>query len=125
MASLDARLLAYYGRLQADERPDLDTPVDQNTPWEEMRQLAQENDAAEAWRVVKRILPLVPDECLGYLAAGPIEDLIDFHYADFIEDIEKLASDDNRFQLALTYIQIGPWVPDEIAERLRRAATEQ
>ena len=47
-----------------------------------MRQLAQENDPAEAWRVVKRILPLVPDESLGYLAAGPIEDLIDFHYAD-------------------------------------------
>lgn len=89
-----------------------------------MRQLAQENDPSEAWRVVERILPLVPDESLGYLAAGPIEDLIDFHCADFIENIEKLAADDNRFRLALTYLHIGPWVPDEIAERLRRAATE-
>ena len=125
MATLGERLLAYYARLQADERPDLDTPNDEDTPWEEMRQLAQERDPAEAWRVVKRILPLVPDESLGYLAAGPIEDLIDLHYADFIEDFEKLASDDDRFRLALTYIQIGPWVPDEIAERLRRAATER
>lgn len=124
VSTLDARLLAYYARLQAGERPDRDTPIDEDTPWEEMRQLAQEKDPSGAWRVVKRILPLVPDESLGYLAAGPIEDLIDFHCADFIEHIERLATDDNRFRLALTYLHIGPWVPDEIAERLRRAATE-
>jgi hypothetical protein len=52
----------------------------------------------EAWRIVKRILPLVPDESLGYLAAGPIEDLIDFHGADFVDDMERLAGDDDRFR---------------------------
>lgn len=89
-----------------------------------MRQLAQERDPDEAWRIFKRILPLVPDESLGYLAAGPIEDLVDFHGTDFVEDMEKLASNDDRFRLALSYIRIGPWVPEEIASRVRRLARQ-
>ena len=106
------------------QRPDLDATLDEDTAWEEMRQLAQERDPAEAWRIIKRILPLVSDESLGYLAAGPIEDLIDFHGADFVEDMEKLATDDDRFRLALSHIRIGPWVPEEIASRVRRMARQ-
>jgi hypothetical protein len=55
VTTLGARLLAYYARLQADERLDLDTSIDQGTPWEEMHmatitQLRASVNAASAAR---------------------------------------------------------------------------
>ena len=109
---LTERLLAEYELLEAG------APCEY-AAWDEMRLLAQESDPHEAWRIVRLLLPRVSDHQVDYLAAGPIEDLIDFHWREFEVEMASLAESSARFRYALACVQLGPWVPDEVKDRFK------
>jgi hypothetical protein len=64
----------------------------------ELNRLAYEEPEL-AWNLVLQILAKRPNEpTLGVLAAGPLEDLIEYHGPRFIERIEDLAKRDANFK---------------------------
>ena len=96
---------------------------------------AVDDEPAFAWAVIKLVVLAFPAEELltnketlaksvvGLLAAGPIEDLLSQHGADFIAEVEELARADRRMQWALG----GVWqltMTDEFYARVQRAAGE-
>ena len=76
--------------------------------------------AEECWKCILLVLSKrPPDEVLGVLAAGPLEDLIDDHGPRFIDRIETAAWQDPAFRSLLN----GVWessTPD-IWARVERA----
>lgn len=112
-------LILYYGRLSNNERPDLDFDIQADTPWEVLRRWGQEDDPERAWIVTKELLNRAPDSALGYIAAGPLEDLISFHGLEFIDRLEEYASRSPRVAKALDAVIVDRWVPKEVRERLR------
>jgi hypothetical protein len=69
--------------------------------WSEVNDLT--HDAPEkGWLVIQALVRHAPDNAtLGGIGAGPLEDLIRLHAAAFLQPIEELARDDERFRLAL------------------------
>jgi hypothetical protein len=113
-------LIQYYVRLNRGERPDLDVDWDVDTPWEVLRKLAQQDDPERAWAITKELLSTAPDFALGYVAAGPLEDLISFHGPGFIDRFEAYASRNARLAAALESVVVDRWVSEEVCERLRK-----
>lgn len=113
-------LLVYYDQLSRGERPDLQFDLQSDTPWEVLRQLAQESDPERAWSITQDLLLRAPESALGYIAAGPLEDLISFHGRQFIGEFEGYAVRNERLSAALRFVVVDRWVPDEVRSRLRR-----
>lgn len=69
--------------------------------WSEVNDLI--HDAPEkGWLAIQALVRHAPDNTtLGGIGAGPLEDLIRRHGADFIHPIEELARKDERFRVAL------------------------
>lgn len=57
--------------------------------------------AEEAWDLVVSLLRRAPDEILGNIAAGPLEDLVRQHGVVLVDWIEGEARRDSRFRFAL------------------------
>ena len=93
--------------------------------YDELDDLIQESPAA-AFRVIEeihwRICSEVPDyQLMGYLAAGPLEDLLSYHGERVIGDVEALAKEDPEFRKCLA----GVWqndMEDEMYARVQKAA---
>src|SRR5215203_122458 len=51
----------------------------------------------DAWDLVTAILRAAPDESLGYIGAGPVEDMIRHHGSALVDWIEGEARRDPRF----------------------------
>lgn len=63
------------------------------------------------------------DRVLSVLAAGPLEDLLARHGADYIEQVERLAETDEKFNLLLG----GVWrnsITDEVWNRVQAVRKE-
>jgi hypothetical protein len=58
------------------------------------------------------------DQALAYVGAGPIEDLINWHGADFLDQIEEAAGRDHAFRTALSGVRVSPEVPKPVRDRL-------
>lgn len=114
---LAERLLAYYAELVRG----VDSSEGREA-WDEARDLVR-SDPAEAWTLIVAILPKLPPAATTYLAAGPLEDLIDFFPEDAVERIESRAWDE-RLREALAEVIVGPWVSPSIVERLREINPE-
>jgi hypothetical protein len=112
---LAERLMTEYQQLEAGAYCEYEA-------WQAMTELAQESDPHAAWRIVKEILPRVSDDQIGYLAAGPVEDLIDFHWQELETEMAELARSSARFREALACVQLGPWVPEEVKRRFEEMA---
>ena len=78
-------------------------------------------DPERAWAIILEILQRQPpEEALGLLAAGPLEDLLSEHGPAFIERVEARARDDPAFKDLLR----GVWrlsMSDEIWARVQAA----
>ena len=98
-----------------------DGGLDNSRQWafDEMNRLVRQDPEA-AWPVIVEIVRRsVNDRMLGFVAAGPLEDLIRLHAATFIDRIEAAAKDDEQFRKAVS----GAWVdelPGDIEQRLTR-----
>ncbi len=76
-----------------------------------------------AFRIILFALPLFrTDREIGWLAAGPLENLVDAHGARMIEEIEREAAASARFRYLLSGIWGGPPYNDEAVWRRIQAA---
>jgi hypothetical protein len=57
-------------------------------------------------------------QSLGYLGAGPIEDLINWNGSEFLKEVEKCARRSKTFRAALAYVQLSSGVPEVVRQRL-------
>jgi hypothetical protein len=94
--------------------------------WSEVHWLIDE-EPAKGWEAIQALLRhATSDEALGSIGAGSLEDLIGHHPADFIEPIERLAAENERFRRALA----GAWlelkdVPEDLTRRYWIASGKQ
>jgi hypothetical protein len=74
--------------------------------WEEVRRLI-EDDPEAAWRVTLLLLDKVESDAeVGYIAAGPLEDFIDFHGHTALDRIDEVVDRNKRLQLALSTVGV-------------------
>lgn len=72
---------------------------------------------ADAWSVIVQLLDRAPtDDAIATIAAGPLEDLMSLHGADFIESATTLARNNPKFQRALS----GVWHQDGMSPKVWR-----
>src|SRR5262249_47921220 len=63
-------------------------------------------DPERLWMITKPFVPAAPDEeALGYIGAGPLEDLLSDYGEHFIERVEQQAATDAKFRYCLA----GVW----------------
>jgi hypothetical protein len=58
------------------------------------------------------------DDALNYVGAGPLEDLINWHGAAFVDRIEESARKNRAFRYALFGVRLSEEVPSAVRERL-------
>jgi hypothetical protein len=77
-----------------------------------------------AWELVLDLIDKAPgDEALGWVAAGPLEDLLGGWGPDFIERVEALARSNDRFRRCLAGVWSNRMAPD-VYSRIRRLVDE-
>lgn len=88
--------------------------------WEEVDEAAL--DAAPG--IVELLVALAKaapnDEALAYLGAGPLQDLIRRHGAEFVDAIDQAAQTSQSFQVALRCVTYDTGADQAIVNRLRR-----
>lgn len=83
------------------------------------------NSPKEAFQVVLVIISLTDDEwILENVAAGPLEDLVDWHGNLLIDVIEQEARSNSKFKDVLGGIWRGDKVKDELWDRLEKLILE-
>jgi hypothetical protein len=90
--------------------------------WEEIQRYVR-TDPLKAWGVTLQLIAAAPDKkALGYIAAGPLEDLLYARGELFIDELERLARSDPKFLSALQMIA-GPFTKEsDVSNRFVRAA---
>jgi len=82
-----------------------------------------ENSPEEAWDMILAILERIESpELLEDLGAGPLEDLMRDHGPEFIDRVESLARENQRFRAAVSVVDGHLSIDSQVLERLRRAA---
>ena len=61
----------------------------------------------QAWPILHRIIADAPEVLLGYIGAGPLENLLSEHSAEFGERIADQARRDARFRAALSAVWLS------------------
>jgi tetratricopeptide (TPR) repeat protein len=81
------------------------------------------NNPKKAWELTLRLIAAAPDAgALGYVAAGPLEDLLYARGELFIDELELLAHSDPKFLSALQMIA-GPFTREyDVSNRIVKAA---
>jgi uncharacterized protein DUF6869 len=66
------------------------------------------NNPRVGWRITRRLVELAPtDAALAYVAAGPLEDVVNWWGNELRQDIEQEARRDRRFLTALSLIRVN------------------
>lgn len=123
-------IAAGYWRYAHSLRDDLDT----DAVWDREADLdcrryqivydaVRHGPAQVAWRLVRAVLDVTPNNELGVTAAGPLEDLVRLHGRALVDAIERHAADDERFRWALGKIWLSEIdLPTHILDRIVRAS---
>lgn len=75
------------------------------------------------WSVLLRLMDAVPDDLLGFVGAGPLEDAVVRWGAELVERIEAQAARDERFREALGCIWLSHGeLSAAVLERVIRAS---
>lgn len=89
--------------------------------WEEVQARMDDLSATEAVELLVLLAEAAPSEsALGYLGAGPVEDLLVSRAVDVVDEVDAAARRNEKFRGALTAAWYDEHVPTEIATRLRR-----
>jgi hypothetical protein len=79
--------------------------TDEFWAWEEVKdRVYLGSDAEDAWNVVTALVNAAPDDQLGYIGAGPLEDLVVCHGAGLVDRIEGEARRNPAFMDALSCV---------------------
>ena len=79
--------------------------------WSEVEDLVR-RDPENGWEITRVLINKAPsDEALGFVAAGPLEDLLRKHGPAVIDRVEKESQESARFQTALSGVWIRPENP--------------
>jgi hypothetical protein len=74
--------------------------------WEEVRRVV-ETDLKEGWKIILLLLErAASDHDVGYIAAGPLEDLIDLHGHKALDLIEEGCKNNSQLPLALSSVGV-------------------
>lgn len=79
--------------------------------WEEVHDIVRGGDLELAWEVTLLLLRKASDSALGYIAAGPLEDLIDGYGDKALDLVEHACDRDKRLQFALSGVWLLPDSP--------------
>jgi hypothetical protein len=105
-------------------RDSIDADPDHPLSWANQEFIEKVFDEPETcWSVILAILEKSPStHALSMLAAGPLEDLIEMHGADFIDRVEEQARRDPSFRSLLGGVL--PAGPPDVWDRVRAARGE-
>jgi hypothetical protein len=96
--------------------------AEQDLNWwaEETFQKVVHSDPELAWELMLQVIASTDKpEVLGMVAAGPLEDLVNYHGPQFIERIERQAAADQTFRECLSGIY--PSSTPEVWQRIEKA----
>jgi hypothetical protein len=112
-----ATLITTYLRHAAEQRDD------DAWAFDAVNKVANSDEVEASWDLVVELVQRSPDEQLGYVAAGPLEDMVRRHGPAVIEWLEGEAQRDPRFQWALgcIWLQAGE-LPPGIEQRVVTAS---
>jgi hypothetical protein len=80
--------------------------------WQEVDRIVGNGDLGLAWEITLLLLKKAPtDEALGYVAAGPLEDVVDGYGDRALDLVEEACDKDSRLQFALSGIWLLPDSP--------------
>jgi hypothetical protein len=88
--------------------------------WEEVDEAALDASPGIVDFLVALAKAAPNDDALAYLGAGPLEDLIRRHGAEFVDAIDRAAQTSESFQVALRCVWYGADTNESIVTRLRR-----
>jgi len=77
----------------------------------EISQIVRSGDLDKAWNITLLLLRKATDEALGYIAAGPLEDIIDGYGDEALDRLEEVFDKDPRLQFALSGVWLLPDSP--------------
>jgi hypothetical protein len=73
--------------------------------WDKIGEWDRELSHEERWSLILEMIRRAPDDdCLGFVAAGPLEDLLSEHGEQLIDRVEERAGQDDRFARTLTNV---------------------
>ena len=72
--------------------------------WEAVGEMSRAPNAEDAWDLVVALVRRAPEDQLGRVGAGPLEDMVDTHGSALVEWIEGESRRDPRFKEALSRI---------------------
>lgn len=93
--------------------------------YNEMVHLMRDDPDAAWWITVELVARASDDATLGYVAAGPLEDLLCQHPYVIIDRVEGRARQDARFRKALAGVWGSSRIPKDICARLDDLVSEE
>ena len=110
-------LVAAWIRYTVEKRPE------DFWAWDSASSISSGSDTEAAWNLVVALVRNAPDEALGSIGAGPLENLLNVHGAVLVDWIVGEAQRDHRFREALG----GAWLargtlPSVIENRIVQAS---
>jgi hypothetical protein len=71
------------------------------------------------WPILLSLLAAVPEDLIGSVGCGPLETLISAHGAEFVEELEREASENPRFRRAVMNVNLSRGeLPPDVEARL-------
>jgi len=113
-------LKAQDSKRLGDGDPEVGAEADANGWWAyETVAYSVHHNPEEAWPIILRLVELAPDEVLGQIAAGPLEDLLACHPYQVVDRVEAQARTDRRFRRCLSGVWGWYSIPEDVQERIR------
>src|SRR5215831_14688981 len=78
---------------------------------EKVDEIIRCGDLDKAWNITLLLLQKATDEALGYVAAGPLEDIIDGYGDKALDRVEAVCDKDRRLRFALSGVWLLPDSP--------------
>jgi hypothetical protein len=79
--------------------------------WQRVDEIVRSRDLDRAWEITLLLLRKAPDDVLGYIAAGALEDFVDGYGDRGLDKVEQACNEDPRLQYALSGIWLLPDSP--------------
>lgn len=110
----DEEVVTHWLRYAAEQRKD------DFWAWDRLTSLVL-HQPEEAWPILLSLIAAAPEGQLGYIGAGPLENLLSMHPAAFGQRIEEQARRDRRFREALASVWLSEnEVSSALVARLQR-----